>query len=275
MCPKELAMTRKTGKSYRVSLKATGVFMSEIIKGENTNDVESEKAAAENRVRDCVHQLEKSMTSVLLNFLQVGYIKNLSRVYAYLKKMNPEVAESCKEGLSENLWNEMKFLLAGIDPASPETLAAAAHILESSNLCSPDVLDEYREASSQTSENFCDNLIQEIDSTNPLLSYLLDSVTVLFKDVLRLPDRNVQTLMRELDNDTLRHALVDADKAILAKFQKNMSRRAAKMLEEDIACAKVWQAGSVVKVIECRSAICHKIRHLFGWNGGVPGKNID
>ena len=44
----------------------------------------------------------------------------------------------------------------------------------------------------------------------------------------------MQTLMREISTDTLVVALKGADEALKDKFLKNMSKRAAEMLQEDM-----------------------------------------
>ena len=55
-----------------------------------------------------------------------------------------------------------------------------------------------------------------------------------FDDLIKVDDRIIQLLLRELDSQILAIALIDAKKEVKDVFFKNMSKRAGKMLEEDM-----------------------------------------
>ena len=54
---------------------------------------------------------------------------------------------------------------------------------------------------------------------------------------LPVDDRGIQALLRETQTDTLTVALKGADAAIQEKIFKNMSKRAAEMLKDDLEAA--------------------------------------
>lgn len=56
-----------------------------------------------------------------------------------------------------------------------------------------------------------------------------------FDDFVKLDDRKIQLIMRELDSEMLAISLIDAKEEVKDVFFRNMSKRAASMLEEDIA----------------------------------------
>ena len=56
-----------------------------------------------------------------------------------------------------------------------------------------------------------------------------------FDDFAKLDDRKIQLIMRELDSEMLAVSLIDAKEEVKDVFFRNMSKRAASMLEEDIA----------------------------------------
>jgi flagellar motor switch protein FliG len=56
-----------------------------------------------------------------------------------------------------------------------------------------------------------------------------------FEDVLKLDDRFVQRVMREIDSQDLAKALKGTEAKLQDVFFRNMSKRAAIMLKEDIA----------------------------------------
>ncbi|MBQ7264438.1 MAG: flagellar motor switch protein FliG, partial [Synergistaceae bacterium] len=55
-----------------------------------------------------------------------------------------------------------------------------------------------------------------------------------FEDIMRLDDRSLQRVLREVDLKELSLALKGATEDLKAKFFKNMSKRAAEMLQEDM-----------------------------------------
>ena len=55
-----------------------------------------------------------------------------------------------------------------------------------------------------------------------------------FEDVVMLSDRAIQKLLRETDYQCLALALKDTDDEVKEKIFRNMSKNAAKMLQEDI-----------------------------------------
>jgi hypothetical protein len=57
----------------------------------------------------------------------------------------------------------------------------------------------------------------------------------IFDDFVKLDDRKIQLIMRELDSEMLAISLIDAKEEVKNVFFRNMSKRAASMLEEDIA----------------------------------------
>jgi flagellar motor switch protein FliG len=56
----------------------------------------------------------------------------------------------------------------------------------------------------------------------------------LFENLLELEDRGVQTLLKEIESESLIVALKGAPIELREKFLKNMSARAAESLREDI-----------------------------------------
>jgi hypothetical protein len=65
--------------------------------------------------------------------------------------------------------------------------------------------------------------------------YTLETRTQLvFEDLVNLDDRTIQKMLREVDACVLARALCDADTVVQDKIFRNMSKRAAAMLKEDM-----------------------------------------
>ncbi len=55
-----------------------------------------------------------------------------------------------------------------------------------------------------------------------------------FEDIILLDDRSIQKVLREVDSKDLAMALKTASEEVASRIYKNMSKRAAEMLREDI-----------------------------------------
>lgn len=80
-------------------------------------------------------------------------------------------------------------------------------------------------------ENPLMSQVTEIDSD---LAQRIQDLMFTFEDLVQLEDRSMQTLLREIANDSLVLALKGADSQVREKIFKNLSRRAAEMLREDL-----------------------------------------
>lgn len=78
-------------------------------------------------------------------------------------------------------------------------------------------------------------LMQKIEERDADLATELRAKLLTFEDLVHLPDRDIQTLLREFDTKVLMVALKGASPTTAAKIFKNMSSRAADMLRDDMA----------------------------------------
>jgi flagellar motor switch protein FliG len=99
-------------------------------------------------------------------------------------------------------------------------------------------------------------LVKAIEEQDPETASQLTDFLYVFEDILQLEDRAVQQILGQVDVGTLAAALAGATDEISEKVFKNLSRRAADMLKEElqfsgrIAGSKVTLArAAIVKLI--------------------------
>ena len=87
----------------------------------------------------------------------------------------------------------------------------------------------------------------------------LSEYLFVFSDIVNLDDRSVQKVLREVDFQELAKALKASDDEVKEKIYRNMSKRAAEMLKEDME-----YMGIVSKkdALSCQKKICTIIRRL-------------
>ncbi len=100
-------------------------------------------------------------------------------------------------------------------------------------------------------------VVSEIEKDDPELGAALRSRLFTFDDLVHLTDRDLQTLIREIDMSQLTVALKGAPPAVKDRFLKNMSSRAGQMLEDEI------MAMGPVKVAAVEAAQTELVRTAF------------
>ena len=78
-------------------------------------------------------------------------------------------------------------------------------------------------------------ILEYINEGDQELGQKIKDSLFIFENLLTLDDRGMQRLMREVQSDVLSVALKGADAAIADKIYRNMSKRAAEILKDDIA----------------------------------------
>jgi len=78
-------------------------------------------------------------------------------------------------------------------------------------------------------------VIDSIEKDDPTLAADLRAKLFTFDDLVRLTDRDIQTMLKDADPNQLPLALKGASDELRAKIFRNMSSRAAQMLQDDIA----------------------------------------
>jgi len=74
----------------------------------------------------------------------------------------------------------------------------------------------------------------KIDVVTRPLAAIIRTHLFTFEDVFRLDDRSIQSVMREISNDTLTLAMKTSPDEVKDKIFKNISSRAAEMIKEDL-----------------------------------------
>ena len=80
-------------------------------------------------------------------------------------------------------------------------------------------------------------LMEEIIEADADLGQELQDNMFVFENLIDVDDRGIQTLLREVSTEQLLLALRGADEALKDKIFKNMSKRAAEMLKDDLEAA--------------------------------------
>ncbi len=81
------------------------------------------------------------------------------------------------------------------------------------------------------------NIMEHVAGADPEIAQEIQDNMFVFDNLIDVDDRGIQTLMREVASDQLLLALRGADEGLKEKIFKNMSKRAAEMLRDDLEAA--------------------------------------
>jgi flagellar motor switch protein FliG len=78
-------------------------------------------------------------------------------------------------------------------------------------------------------------VVKKLEAADPELAAKITEKLYRIEDLLKIPDRQIQTLLGKLDVKTLAVALKGADPALMAKVSNNMSSRSREVLADETA----------------------------------------
>lgn len=107
--------------------------------------------------------------------------------------------------------------------------------------------------------NACSRVLPLIEKLSSETFTELNKRIFMFEDIVLLDDRSIQRVLREVDSVELAKALEGADSEVCDKIYRNMSKRAATMLKEEM---EFLGPLSIKDVYEAKRKIVSVIRRL-------------
>jgi flagellar motor switch protein FliG len=131
--------------------------------------------------------------------------------------------------------------IAQMDRTSPDIIREVERVLERklSSLVTQDfttaggvkAIVEVLNRVDRTTEK---SIIETLEVDNPELAEEIKRLMFVFEDIVQLDDRSLQMVLREVDTKDLSLALKATPQEVADKVYRNMSKRAADMLREEI-----------------------------------------
>ncbi|AAN47225.1 MULTISPECIES: flagellar motor switch protein FliG [Leptospira] len=209
-----------------------------------------EKALGNQKAIDIINRLTSSLQvrpfdfirrtdpQHLLNFIQNEHPQTIALILSYL---DPQKASNILSNLPHTIQAEVAKRIATMDRVSPDVLREVERVLERklSTLASEDYtsaggIDSVVEILNLVDRGTEKTIIEALEEEDPELAEEIKKRMFVFEDIVLLDDRAIQKVMREVDNSDLAKALKSVDTEVQEKIFKNMSKRAANLLREDM-----------------------------------------
>ena len=201
---------------------------------------------------------------LILSFLREEHPQTIALVLAHMPAARAAMVLS---GLSEELQAQIAHRLAVMDRTSPDIvrqveaqlerhLASVLQQSDYSNVGGLKPLVEIINNSDRSTERL---ILEGLERLNPVLAEEVRARMFMFEDIVKLDDRAVQLVLRQVDSKELATALKGVRQDVKDKIMTNMSERASAALADEI---EVMGPVRVKQVEEAQAQIVRQIRAL-------------
>jgi len=205
----------------------------------------------------------KTDPSQLLNFIQNEHPQTIALIMSYLQ---PEQSGVILSSLPPDRQVDVAKRIATMDRTSPDVLKDVERILERklSSLVTQDFtaaggVDAIVEVLNRVDRTTERTIIENLELHDPELAEEIKRRMFVFEDIVLLDDRSLQLVLREIESKDLALSLKASSTEVGDKIYKNMSKRAADMLREEI---EFMGPVRIRDVEEAQQKIVNVIRRL-------------
>lgn len=199
----------------------------------------------------------------LVQMLKIEHAQTVAVILAHLES---DQAGQVLAGLPEAMRGDVALRLATMEEVQPDVLEELSQSIQETLLAStgmgsqslggPEVMAEILTRMDKTNEG---GIMGKIAEKSQPLADAIRALMFVFDDLVKIDDRGVQELMKEISKDDLPLALRGANPEVKEKFFKNMSSRAAEMLKEDMEAKGPVKVSDVEKAQQNILKVCRKL----------------
>lgn len=209
-----------------------------------------EKALGEEKAKDVIGKLTASLQvrpfefirktdpSQLLNFIQDEHPQTIALILSYLPASQASMVVS---SLPPEKQADVARRIAQMDRTSPDVIKQVEKVLERklSSLVNQDYtivggVDAIVSILNSVDRGTEKHIMETLEVEEPELADEIRKKMFVFEDILLLDDRAIQRVLRDVDNNDLAVALKGANEEVQNVIFKNLSKRLAAMIREDM-----------------------------------------
>jgi flagellar motor switch protein FliG len=199
----------------------------------------------------------------LTQMLRVEHAQTVAVILAHLES---DQAGQVLAALPEDMRGDVAIRLATLEEVQPDVLEELSESLQEMLLASQgmstqsvggaEVVADILTRMDKANEG---GIMARISEKNQSLADTIRALMFVFDDLIKVDDRGLQELMKEISKEDLPVALRGANPEIKEKFFKNMSSRAAEMLKEDMEAKGPVKVSDVEKAQQNILKVCRKL----------------
>lgn len=198
-----------------------------------------------------IESFESIDTSTLLNFIISEHPQTITSILCALEpKKSAEIFSKLPDGIKF----DVAMRLVSMEKVSEKALNEVLEIfkiqftnktIKEKKVNGIRALADILNFADKNTEEFVLSMIEEKDNT---LADKIKNLMFVFDDLVKLDDRGIQLLLKEITNEDLIVALKSATESLREKIFKNMSQRAVQIIKEEM------EAKGPVKISDVEKA---------------------
>ena len=209
-----------------------------------------DKALGEERAQQVITKLTASLqvrpfefvrktdASQVLNFIQDEHPQTIAMILSYL---SPNQASMIIGSLEAEKQADVAKRIAMMDRTSPDVIKEVESVLERklASLANQDYtivggVDAIVSILNTVDRSTEKHIMETLEVEEPELADEIRKKMFVFEDILLLDDRAIQRVLRDVENSDLAIALKGSNEEVKGAILKNLSKRLAAMIEEDM-----------------------------------------
>ena len=182
--------------------------------------------------------VRKTDPSQVLNFIQDEHPQTIAMILSYL---SPAQSAMILGALTPEKQADVAKRIAKMDRTSPDVIKEVERVLERklSSLINQDYtivggVDAIVGILNTVDRGTEKHIMESLEIEEPELADEIRKKMFVFEDILLLDDRAIQRVLRDVDNNDLAVALKGANEEVQNVIFKNLSKRLAAMIREDM-----------------------------------------
>lgn len=197
---------------------------------------------------------------------QMIRVEHPQTIAVILAHLDPDQASQILTHLPDFMQADVTLRLGTIEEIQPEVLQHLSEVLQEAfkggsktRGCSVGGTKVVAEIMGRLDKAMEGNIMGKLAEKDPDLAETIRSLMFVFDDLVKVEDRGLQELMKEISKEELPVALRGAGQDVREKFLKNMSSRAAETLKEDMESRGPVKVSDVEKAQQNILKLCRKL----------------
>jgi flagellar motor switch protein FliG len=184
-----------------------------------------------------IQKLQEIDPQILIDFTRTEHPQTIALILSYV---GAEQAANILETLTPEMQGDIVKRMATLKSVPHEVIEDIAKTLEKEIIVGgisdlqPGGITMVAEVMNRMNRNTENAVMKSLDDAVPEIAAEIRKKMFTFEDILKLDDRSIQELLREVTTEDLGRALKIVDEETRAVIFRNMSKRGAEMLKEDI-----------------------------------------
>ncbi|MBW2593363.1 MAG: flagellar motor switch protein FliG [Deltaproteobacteria bacterium] len=197
--------------------------------------IEDEKFASDN---SAINRLRQTAPKIVADATHLEHPQTTALILAHLR---PEQSAEILENFPAEKQNDIAGRIATLGNVPHEFVEEVAGSLEASLILGDENREEVggvhmmAEILNQMSKASEKAVLEAFEQNDPNTAAEIKDLMFTFDDIFKIDDKGLQTLLEAVTREDLARALKIVDDEMQEKIFKNISKRAAEMLKEDIA----------------------------------------